>query len=89
MTFRKELEELINQHSKEGISDTPDFILASFLNGVLDVFDATVIERDRWHGWREGAINNAGPLLKWQSGSKSEEVFRTNAVAEYRTWSGE
>lgn len=88
MTFRQELQELINRHSKEGISDTPDFILASYLTGVLDVFDASVIARDRWHGWREGAINNAGPLLS-RPGSKSEEVFRQNSAAEIRTWSGE
>jgi hypothetical protein len=65
-TFRKELEELINRHSKEGISDTPDFILASLLTGVLDVFDSVTVERDRWHGWREGQPGHGGPLLKWQ-----------------------
>lgn len=65
-TFRGDLEALINSRSKEAISDTPDYILASYLNACLDAFDGAVIERDRWHGWREGRPGNGGPLLKWQ-----------------------
>ncbi len=40
--FRKELEVLINRHSKENGSDTPDFILAEFLDGCLSAFDTAV-----------------------------------------------
>ena len=32
-TFREQLASLLNQHSKEIASDTPDFVLASFLPG--------------------------------------------------------
>lgn len=62
MTFEKELEELINKHSQENVSDTPDFILASFLNACLNAFNGTVVERDRWHGWRDGEPGQGGPL---------------------------
>jgi hypothetical protein len=48
--FRDELETLINRHSVENGSNTPDFILAGFLNSCLDVFDHSVRERDKWYG---------------------------------------
>jgi hypothetical protein len=37
--FEKELASLINRHSLENGSDTPDFILARFLRQALDAFD--------------------------------------------------
>ncbi len=51
--FRKELEVLINKHSKENGSDTPDFILAAFLSECLSAFERAVYERSRWLGRHE------------------------------------
>jgi hypothetical protein len=48
--FRKELESLINRHSMENGSDTPDFILAEYLTRCLENFDATTKRRDGWYG---------------------------------------
>ncbi len=48
--FHKELEQLINKYSKENNSGTPDFILASFLDGCLKVYEETVQSREKWHG---------------------------------------
>jgi len=48
--FRKELENLINRHSKENGSNTPDFILAGYLHRCLDNFDSTVQYREQWYG---------------------------------------
>jgi hypothetical protein len=48
--FEKELAELINKHRKENDSDTPDFILATYLNAVLDNFSAAVKQREEWYG---------------------------------------
>ena len=48
--FRKELTSLINRHSRENVSDTPDFILAEYLTDCLAVFDRTTRERERWYG---------------------------------------
>jgi len=42
LTFRKELESLLNRRSKENKSNTPDFILAAFLEKCLDAFDECV-----------------------------------------------
>lgn len=44
--FRKELEHLINRHSLENGSNTPDFVLANFLCNCLAAFDAAVNRRD-------------------------------------------
>ena len=48
-TFEQELEALINKHSMENGSDTPDFILAAFLTGVLDVWNVAVMRREDWY----------------------------------------
>ena len=48
--FRIELENLINRHSLENNSDTPDFILAKFLISAFDNFNAAVNEREEWYG---------------------------------------
>ena len=48
-TFRKELCHLLNYYSKEGGSDTPDFILAEYLEGCLKVYDKTLKVRELWY----------------------------------------
>lgn len=55
MTFKEELKELINKHSKENASNTPDFILAEFMNDCLTSFDNAVRVRSAWY---EEDINN-------------------------------
>lgn len=48
--FRRDLESVINRNSKENGSDTPDFILAGYLEACLVAYDATVIAREQWYG---------------------------------------
>jgi hypothetical protein len=48
--FRTELERLINFHSKENGSDTPDFILAEYLESCLAAYDKAVTLREIWSG---------------------------------------
>lgn len=48
-SFRQALEQAINRHSMESGSDTPDFILAEYLSGCLDVFDRTMADRKKWY----------------------------------------
>lgn len=48
--FSEELEALINRHSREGRSDTPDFILADYLGECLAAYERATRSRDRWHG---------------------------------------
>lgn len=47
--FRSEVEHLINRHSKENGSDTPDFILAEYLDDCLRAFDKAVVRRTDWY----------------------------------------
>lgn len=49
-TFKKELSLLLNKHSKENASATPDFILAEFLRNALIIFDSAVQQREKFYG---------------------------------------
>ena len=45
--FEQELSSLINRHSQENVSNTPDFLLARFLVGCLDSYNEVALQRDR------------------------------------------
>lgn len=67
-SFREALESLINRYSRENESNTPDWILATFMHGCLMHFEGAVRERDKWYsispepGWdgkrNEGSTEN-------------------------------
>jgi hypothetical protein len=48
--FREKLQALINSHSMEEGSNTPDLILAQFLTDSLVAFDMATQARERWYG---------------------------------------
>lgn len=48
--FEKELEQLINKHSLENGSNTPDFIIAQYLCSCLCNFNFTIAAREKWYG---------------------------------------
>ena len=48
----KELEALINKNSIENESDTPDFLLASYLSECLKTWAKIVKARDDWYGFK-------------------------------------
>jgi hypothetical protein len=48
--FERELEGLINKHSKENDSNTPDFLIAQFLVRCLDAWNETSNAREKWYG---------------------------------------
>lgn len=48
--FQKDLKKLINEHSKENESDTPDFILAKYLKKCLDTFNEAIKRREEYYG---------------------------------------
>jgi hypothetical protein len=49
-TFREELTALLNSHCMDNASDTPDWILAAYLNACLEAFDTATIRRREWYG---------------------------------------
>lgn len=48
--FTSELSALINRESREGKSDTPDFIIAEFLVSCLSAYEKTVVRTNEWYG---------------------------------------
>jgi len=56
--FRKELETLINSHSLENASNTPDFILAEYLENCLKAFDYAVLQRTSWYRKEKENLND-------------------------------
>ena len=50
--FRQDIEKVINRHSRENTSHTPDFILSHFLMASLAAFDLAVKDRDEWYGFK-------------------------------------
>lgn len=51
--FRTELEGVINSWSKEAGSNTPDFILATYLVACLKAFDEATQARTDWYAMKE------------------------------------
>lgn len=51
--FEKGLISLINKHSIEGRSETPDFVLAKYLEGCLTNFAVAVLRRDQWYHFNQ------------------------------------
>ena len=47
--FKTKLTMLINEYSLEDDSDTPDFILARFIEGCLKAFNKAVQQRETWY----------------------------------------
>lgn len=50
LSFEEDLEQVINRHSAESMSGTPDFILAHFLLNALKNYDEAVVARAAWRG---------------------------------------
>jgi hypothetical protein len=49
-SFEKELKRLINRHSMENASNTPDFILAKYLLACLEAWNVATQQREQWYG---------------------------------------
>lgn len=45
----EDLRKVLNQHSVENASNTPDFILAEFLTGCLELWAKATKARDVWY----------------------------------------
>ena len=48
--FEHQIKDVINRHSKESDSNTPDFILAQYLLGCLATFNTAIQQRETWYG---------------------------------------
>ena len=41
---------VLNEHSRESRSNTPDFMLAEFMVSCLEAFEAASTAREKWYG---------------------------------------
>lgn len=59
--FSQRLERLLNAHSQENPSNTPDFILCHYLLGCLAAWNQGVQQRETWYGRdpRPGCLDSA------------------------------
>ncbi len=48
--FEKALASLINRYSRENASNTPDWILAQYIESCLLAFETTTQQRETWYG---------------------------------------
>jgi hypothetical protein len=48
--LKDEVRDLLNRHSRENASNTPDFILADYLMSCLEAFEFGVQQRESWYG---------------------------------------
>lgn len=62
--FKQRLKALLNAHSQENASGTPDFILVQFLLGCLSAWNQGVQQRENWYGRdpRPTATGGSGPV---------------------------
>jgi len=57
MTFQEELKQLINKHSIENGTNTPDFIIARYMSDCLTAFTDAVNKRAEWYGTDIKGVN--------------------------------
>jgi predicted Ser/Thr protein kinase len=48
--LKERLAQLLNEFSQENASNTPDFVLANYLEQCLDAFNAATREREKFYG---------------------------------------
>ncbi len=47
-SFQQALKNLLNTYSKENENNTPDYVLAEYLESCLDNYNATIKKRNEW-----------------------------------------
>jgi hypothetical protein len=80
--FEKDLAELINKYSKENDSDTPDFILARYLNAVLENFNAAILDREQWYG-REKHVEDFQVEIPFPTEEQLPLFFDSDPIIDY------
>lgn len=80
-TFADDLRATINRHSRENASNTPDFILATFLDSCLAAFGVAMDDRDRWYGSSAPPLDE-GERIVAGSGEGNAAGHRTGLGSE-------
>ena len=56
----REISSVLNKYIQENRSNTPDYMLAEFMLGCLNVYENTISKREVWFN-RPDPLNNASP----------------------------
>lgn len=72
-----EIERLINEHNRENVSDTPDFILAQFLMQSLEAFEAATNWRTKWYGGNGNVQYMPGTLSRKNLDEAAQIIARS------------
>ena len=80
-TFEKELASLLNKYSRENASNTPDFILAMYLEACLLAFDAAVQQRETWYGRDSRPTVPGTSIRKFENSSRDEDAASQKPLA--------
>ena len=79
----RDLAAVLNTHSAEHLSDTPDFVLASYLNVCLLAFSRAVGARDRWLGRNPFPMQDpdqrTGPIADVEMTGEAREKVKVEA----------
>lgn len=75
-SFEKQLENLINRYSRENGSNTPDFILAKYLEDCLLTFNVAVNTRDKWYNFKP--LDELGIEATKQGADNEQPTIKTN-----------
>jgi len=76
--FRKELESLINRHSMENLSNTPDYLIARYLLKTFRGLNDCVQARDKFY--------NMKPLAQHPMDAQQLEAVVSAAKFVYNEW---
>lgn len=87
--FQEQLMHLINQTSQENDSGTPDFVLARYLTGCLDLFNETIQARAQWRGEPIDRIFNQRYDKKIPVNVYNGRTPNQIGEAELEVWPGE
>ena len=86
-SFEKELSALINKHSIENESNTPDWLLAQYLISCLAAFTVATQQRETWYG--RDARRIVKPLFREikrkqdeEHKAKLKEIKKAEAIAD-------
>ena len=85
-SFQKDLEALINSYSVENESNTPDFILAQYINGCLTAFAEAVNAREKWYGRQFQGFDSSDVWFP-SAGRKIEETVKAAGERVLVDWS--
>jgi hypothetical protein len=72
--LREDIRQVLNRHSAENASNTPDFILADFLLGCLVYYEQAIQARSKWYGHMDGI---GGPIDLTAAAKPAEKEEKT------------